>query len=192
MARYFGIDAVWVRIGWVALSLAGGIGVIAYLFGMYLFPRREAEEAKSQAAEGRSSSTLVSGILLISLGVLLILRAFGVLHYGFWGAWGVAWVILWPLWLIAGGLFLVFVYWRQGWREYPRLRRAVEDKMVLGVCAGLGEYLRIDPNFIRFLFALGIILSRGVGLVIYIVIGLLIPETEVETRDTSKDETQEA
>ena len=183
VARYFGIDAIWVRIGWTALSLAGGIGIIAYLLGMYLFPREEPGEVKGPAAASRSSGTLVSGIILISLGILLVLRAFGVLQYGFWGAWHVAWVILWPLWLIAGGLFLVFVYWRQGAREYPRLRRLPDDRIVMGVCSGLGEYLRIDPNFVRFVFALGIILSRGVGLIVYILVGLLIPGKEDEAKE---------
>ena len=117
---------------------------------------------------------------MIVVGVLLVLRAVGVVNYGFWASWHVAWVILWPLSLIAGGLFLLFVYWRQGAGDKPALRRPEAEKMVLGVCAGLGEYFRTDPNFVRFLLALAIILSRGVALVVYIVIALLTPEAKQE------------
>jgi phage shock protein C len=175
VALYLGIDSIWVRIGWSALSLAGGIGIIAYLLGMYLFPRAE-EGSEEPLPAGRSSGPLVGGILLISVGVLLFLRVFGFLRYGFWGAWDVAWVILWPLSLIAGGAFLLFVYWKQGTHGRPGLRRVAGDRMLLGVCSGLGEFLSADPNVIRFLFALVIILSRGVGLIAYAVIGLLSPQ----------------
>lgn len=180
-ARYIGIDPVWVRIGWALLSLAGGIGIVAYLLGMYLFPRSEADEQAEPVPTHRSAGPLVGGLLLIVVGALLVLRTVGVVNYGFWASWHVAWVILWPLSLIAGGLFLLFVYWRQGSGDKPVLRRPVVDKLVLGVCAGLGEYFKTDPNFVRFLLALAIILSRGVALAVYIVIALLTPEAKDET-----------
>ena len=183
VAAYLDIDAIWVRIGWGALSLAGGIGLIAYLLGMYLFPRIE-EGTEKPAPAGRSSGLLVGGILLISVAVLLFLRVFGFMRYGFWGAWHVAWVILWPLSLIAGGSFLLFVYWKQGTEERPRLRRAAGDKMLLGVCSGLAEFFKADPNLVRFLFALVILLSRGVGLIAYAVIGLLSPGDESGSEET--------
>ena len=175
VAAYLGIDSIWVRIGWAALSLAGGIGIIAYLLGMSLFPRAD-EGTEERLPEGRSSGPLVGGILLISVGVLLFLRVFGFLRYGFWAAWDVAWVILWPLSLIAGGAFLLFVYWKQDTSGRPRMQRLPGDRMLLGVCGGLGRFLKTDPNLVRFLFSLVIVLSRGVGLIVYAVIGLLSPE----------------
>jgi phage shock protein PspC (stress-responsive transcriptional regulator) len=50
--------------------------------------------------------------------------------------------------------------------------------VLLGVCSGLAEFLKTDTNLVRFLFALVILLSRGVGLVAYAVIGLLSPGAE--------------
>jgi phage shock protein C len=179
-ARYVGIDPIWVRIGWALLSLAGGIGIIAYLVGMYFFPRSEAGEVRRQQASQRARSPLIAGIILISVGVLIILRAVGVLSYGFWGAWHVAWVILWPLSLIAGGVFFLLVFWRQGSEGAAKFRRLGWDKMVLGVCSGVGEYFRVDPNVVRFFFVLLIILSRGVGLIVYVLIGVLTPEAKDE------------
>ena len=177
VAAYLDIDPIWVRIGWAALCLAGGIGILAYILGMYLFPRIE-EGTEQPAPAGRSSGLLVGGILLIAIAVLLFLRVFGFLEYGFWGAWHVAWVILWPLSLIAGGAFLLFAYWKQGAGDRPSLRRSEGDRMLLGVCGGLAEFLKTDTNLVRFLFALVILLSRGVGLIVYAVIGLLSPGSE--------------
>jgi phage shock protein PspC (stress-responsive transcriptional regulator) len=179
-ATYIGIDPIWVRIGWALLSLAGGIGILAYLLGMYLFPRSEADVEAEPVVAHRSAGPLVGGLLLIAVGVLLVLRAVGAVRYGFWASWQVAWVVLWPLSLIAGGLFLLLLYWRQGSSERPVLRRATADRMVLGVCAGLGNHFRTDPNFVRFLFALAIVLSRGVALVVYIVIAMFTPEAKDE------------
>jgi phage shock protein C len=41
LAQYFGVDPVVVRIGAVALALAGGAGLPAYLFAWLLVPRAE-------------------------------------------------------------------------------------------------------------------------------------------------------
>jgi phage shock protein C len=48
--------------------------------------------------------------------------------------------------------------------------------MVAGVCAGLGDYLDIDPTVIRLIFVFGAILT-GSGLFwAYIVMMLVVPE----------------
>ena len=175
VANYTGIDAIWVRVAWVALGLAGGIGVVAYLVGMYLFPRPESDVVGQEGPAKKTSGALLVGALLLGIGLMIVLRLTGVLEYGFWGAWHIAWLVLWPLSLIGGGLLLLFVYWRETSHGIPGLKRSASDKMVLGVCGGLGGYFKLDPNIIRFIFTLVIILSRGIGLLIYIVIGLLAP-----------------
>ena len=182
VALYAGIDAIWVRVATVAVGLAGGIGVIAYLIAMYLFPRDEADSTAVPVLQRKPSGVLLVGALLLGIGILIVLRLAGVLEYGFWGAWHLAWVVLWPLSLIGGGLLLLFVYWRETSQGAPALKRSTEDKMLLGVCGGLGRYFRLDPNIVRFTFALVILLSRGVGLLVYILIGLLAPSSTDETQ----------
>jgi phage shock protein C len=56
LAQYFGVDPVVVRIGAVALALAGGAGLPAYLAAWILVPRAErgaAAPARSPAAPVR-------------------------------------------------------------------------------------------------------------------------------------------
>jgi len=64
--------------------------------------------------------------------------------------------------------------------DYKQLTRSTSDRMIAGVCAGLGEYLNIDPTVVRLLFVLGFFLSGGFGMVIaYLIMALVVPEETV-------------
>jgi phage shock protein C len=64
--------------------------------------------------------------------------------------------------------------------DYKQLTRSTSDRMIAGVCAGLGEYLNIDPTVVRLLFVLGFFLSGGFGMVIaYLILALVVPEGTV-------------
>ncbi len=54
-----------------------------------------------------------------------------------------------------------------------RLYRSEQDKMLLGVCGGIGEYLDVDPTLIRLLWA--VFACTGTGIVAYIVAASIIP-----------------
>jgi phage shock protein PspC (stress-responsive transcriptional regulator) len=55
-----------------------------------------------------------------------------------------------------------------------KLYRSKTNKMLAGVCGGLGEYANLDPTIVR-LIAVLIGLS-GAGLVGYLVCAVIIPE----------------
>jgi phage shock protein C len=154
--------------------------VIAYLLGMYLFPRSEVE-AEVRPISRRGTGLLVSGIILVCVGAVIVLRLVGVVSFSLWDPWRVAFAVLWPLCLIGGGGFLIYMYWRESSQTGMPFRRSSDDRMILGVCGGLGSYFKVDPNMVRFIFALVIILSRGIGLIVYLLIGLLMPQTEKDT-----------
>lgn len=62
-----------------------------------------------------------------------------------------------------------------------KLYRSKKDRMIAGVCGGIGEYLSIDSTFIRIAFAL-LSFGAGSGLLLYIVLAIIIPEEgSVET-----------
>ena len=54
------------------------------------------------------------------------------------------------------------------------LRRST-DRVIGGVCAGLGRYLGIDPVLLRIAFVV-LALAGGGGIVLYVVAWILIPE----------------
>ena len=55
-----------------------------------------------------------------------------------------------------------------------KLYRSTTNKTIAGVCAGLAEYLNIDPTIVRVIWAL--VGLSGAGLVAYLVCALIIPE----------------
>lgn len=61
----------------------------------------------------------------------------------------------------------------------PPLRRKRDDKVVAGVCSGLGEYLGIDPVWLRIAFV-ALTFGGGSGVLLYFIAMLAIPEEEVE------------
>ncbi len=57
----------------------------------------------------------------------------------------------------------------------PRvLRRSREDRVIAGVCGGLGRYLGIDPVLLRIAFVV-LALAGGGGVLLYLVSWVLIP-----------------
>lgn len=59
--------------------------------------------------------------------------------------------------------------------DEKRLYRSVVDRVIGGVCAGIGDYLNIDTVIIRIIFVLLAIFGGG-GVIIYIVLWIVLPE----------------
>jgi phage shock protein C len=59
--------------------------------------------------------------------------------------------------------------------ERIKLYRSLSDRMVGGVCGGLGTFLNIDPVFIRLLFVL-LLFGSNFGFLLYLVLWIVIPE----------------
>ena len=58
-----------------------------------------------------------------------------------------------------------------------RLTKSKKERMLFGVCGGLGEYFCVDPTFIRLAFA-ALALHGGIGIVLYIILAIIMPSGE--------------
>ncbi len=56
-----------------------------------------------------------------------------------------------------------------------KLYRSQKDRMIGGVCGGLGEYFGIDPTIVRLLFV-AFALAGGPGLIAYLVFLIVVPD----------------
>lgn len=56
-----------------------------------------------------------------------------------------------------------------------KLYKSTTDRKLCGVCAGIANYLNMDPTVIRLIWAL-IVFIGGAGIVAYIVCALIIPD----------------
>ncbi|MFG1607306.1 PspC domain-containing protein [Actinoplanes sp. NPDC049265] len=61
---------------------------------------------------------------------------------------------------------------------YKQLRRPLDDRIVAGVCSGIGRYFKVDPVLIRVAFAVLAVLTWGVALLAYPVMWFLIPDAD--------------
>jgi len=57
-----------------------------------------------------------------------------------------------------------------------RLLRSRKNRMIAGVCAGIGDYLGVDPTVIRLVWVLFCFFSFGFGALAYVIAWVIIPE----------------
>lgn len=96
LARYLGVDAIWVRIAFVALALGWGSGVLLYIILWIAIPAEKEGDALG-AREGSGRGGLLLGMTLIAIGLLTLLNRL------------VPWLdeAFWPLVLILAGVFVI-------------------------------------------------------------------------------------
>jgi signal transduction histidine kinase len=140
-----GIDAMWVRIGFVLLSICSGVMVFVYAMAWLLIPMEgESSNIYSRAVNDRRGIRLIAAILIpLLIAVQLITSA---LHLGFVGFIG------WPTFLAVGVVILI---WRNanesekafidhdvvpllGADTHGEGRRWLMARLVLGVLVGVG------------------------------------------------------
>jgi phage shock protein PspC (stress-responsive transcriptional regulator) len=57
-----------------------------------------------------------------------------------------------------------------------RLYRSNSDRMIAGICGGLGDYFNIDSTLVRLIFVIGAIFSFSALFWIYIIMLIVVPE----------------
>jgi phage shock protein PspC (stress-responsive transcriptional regulator) len=159
------------------------------------------------AVELSQKSLTIIAWAFIALGALWLLSNFGILPLiwrGFSGVMKIVGLLFWPLVLIAGGwLILTKLGYTQNLtrkvksnipegdgvkasvkngyrtvREKTPLKRSMDDRMLLGVCAGIAHWLNIDPIIVRILWAVFTLGSLGTGVIVYVIMALIMPEDD--------------
>lgn len=57
-----------------------------------------------------------------------------------------------------------------------KLTRPRTGRMLAGVCAGIANYVNMDPTVIRVIYALLSIFTAFAGVIVYLILMLVIPE----------------
>jgi phage shock protein PspC (stress-responsive transcriptional regulator) len=176
LAPRLGVDPLVLRVGFIAASVAGGVGVFLYLVCWALLPPAGEGERGLLGARSlprRESAMVAAGIGLLLLSALLLLRA--------WGIW-FSDAVVWPVVLAAAGGALI---WRQSQRaevvepppaERPRpgggagTRRAPGLALPSAGPAGLGTALVLGAGLV-FLWLTGALgAARDVLLAVVVVV----------------------
>ena len=61
--------------------------------------------------------------------------------------------------------------------KYRKIYRDPDDKVIGGVCSGIGFYFGIDPIWIRLFFIL-LVLGGGSGILVYIILWIIVPQAK--------------
>jgi phage shock protein C len=200
VAVYLDVHPAYVRLGWILLTLAGGLGLWLYLAAILFVPRAEDKKNAPSVHQGRRGT--LAGFGLIGLGLLILTAR---LHDTPWfefpfGVFRRAWIpvsfgtALAVLLIVFGAVSLV--RWHRGDAIRPdsvpgkrtagpknpanrAFHRSGRNRIIAGVCGGLGETLAVDPVLVRLAFVLFLIFPIGVnfllGLALYAALAILLP-----------------
>lgn len=190
IGQYFGVDPVLVRALWVLFTLVTGFfpGVLFYVVATIVIPENKGEEPAPGWRLPFESHVLWGGLLILA-GLYFLLRSVGrrVLPAlppelaSWWGfMWGTVRAMALPTVLIGIGLLLIFGVARKREGEGRRLTRSQDNRMITGVCGGIGEYFKVDPTWIRLAWVVLAVVTWGIAAVLYLVAMLAMPEEPVQ------------
>jgi len=78
-------------------------------------------------------------------------------------------------------LYLIFVKLNKNYRGFEtkmktkKLYRSKKNRVIAGVCGGIGEYFNTDPTLIRLIWVFFVLIG-GSGILAYIIAWIIIPE----------------
>ncbi len=196
IAAYFQIDSNMARLLFVIASFFWGTGLIIYLAALVLVPENPDESA--EPGERTIDNTLFIGIIFIFFGVLLLSWQFDL--FRFFSVLDLPWTTIWAIFLISIGGLILFAQWQQqtnaetGGAESGResgeqdksglrgldIHRSRSDRKIGGICGGLANHFNIDSSIVRLGWVLLTVLSKGLGVLIYIALMFVLPEESGE------------
>lgn len=173
IADYFNIDPIVVRLAWVGLILWGGIGIIAYIAAILLIPSDVRRTFVISSLDGK----LLLGLMFITVGLLWVLSDYQ-LQLGYY---------FFPTALIVTGIILL--YRKDSIDDSPSNEavsdgknhkigwsRPENDRIIFGVCGGLGRYVNVDPNIIRVIWGVMTASYITVGVAAYLLLYIIMPK----------------
>lgn len=193
IAEYLGVDPTAVRIAAVLLSILPLVpGIIIYVIAWIVVPLAPSDTSSTSSKSPVSASAII-GVVLIVAGGMLLMENLG--YFDWWEWWDLFWDFLPPVLLIAAGLFFLMRRGKTvqrteqsvvvqpasedpGQQRKGSLFRSSTDRKIFGVCGGLSAYFGIDVSLVRIAFVFFTLWPFGLGVVLYLVLLLIMPQEE--------------
>lgn len=64
--------------------------------------------------------------------------------------------------------------------QHKKLTLSKENRVLAGVCGGIGEYFNVDPVFVRVMWIVFTVATVGAGVIAYLASWVIIPESPKE------------
>ena len=187
VAKYFSIDPTIVRLIWVFFTLFGGAGLLAYIIAAIIIPDELAQGSSINFDSIKNNP--LWGILLIVIGIILFFRYDHILFMVWDTFWDNLLNVFLALFLVGVGVYFRYSKTNEAKeadsndKVWELLHLSILDKKLAGVCGGFGESLNIDPTIVRTLWVFGTFMSIGVGVLLYIILALVLPERTIASED---------
>lgn len=75
--------------------------------------------------------------------------------------------------------------------QTKQLFRSRNERMIAGVCGGLGNYLNIDPTLIRLIFVFGAFATGTALFWVYLVMMVVVPEEPLASQAVVEAEAED-
>lgn len=185
LAEYFNVPVYLSRVVMAGLVLSG-IGILAYILMWIIVPSNPeiSEKTDTQTSEVSTTVYRIAGGGLILLGIYELLENMHIFVLS--DLYDYVSDYAFPVFLILLGVVIIYFsvnHISSGGKamsaqstEPKRLFRVMKERMIAGVCAGLGYYFNIDPVLVRILFIISIFASFGATLFVYLVLALVTPK----------------
>ena len=185
--QYFNLDSALVRILWVFFTIFGGSGILAYLVAVFIIPDETTAKdvTPRRLIDGFNDKTLLWGVLLVLVGIILFFQH-GDLINSIWSYfWNSGINVLLALIIIGVGVYLLYQERQKissmfGLGSERPLSLSEKDKPLAGICGGIAASIDIDPTIIRIFWMYGTIMSVGIGLILYFILALVLPNKYAE------------
>ena len=185
--RYFNLDSALVRLLWVFFTIFGGSGVLAYLVAVFIIPDESTAKdvTPRRLIDGFNDKTILWGVLVVLVGIILFFQHGEFINSIWRHFWNSGINVL--LAMIIIGTVVYFLYKERqkistmfGLGADMPLSLSDKDKQLAGVCGGIAKSIGMDSTIIRFFWVYGTIMSVGIGLILYFILALVLPNKPAE------------
>jgi phage shock protein C len=186
-SQYFNLDSALVRLLWVFFTIFGGSGVLAYLVAVFIIP--DETNAKDviprRLIDGINDKTILWSVLLVLVGIILFFQHGDFINSIWKHFWSSGINVLLAMIIIGVGVYLLYQERQKvsnmfGLGAETPISLSEEDKQLAGICGGIAESIGMDSTIIRFFWVYGTIMSIGIGLILYFILALVLPNKHAE------------
>ena len=185
--RYFNLDSALVRLLWVFFTIFGGSGVLAYLVAVFIIPDESTAKdvTPRRLIDGFNDKTILWGVLVVLVGIILFFQHGDFINSIWRHFWNSGINILLAMIIIGTGVYFLYQERQKistmfGLGAEMPLSLSDKDKQLAGVCGGIAKSIGMDSTIIRFFWVYGTIMSVGIGLILYFVLALVLPNKPAE------------
>jgi len=185
--RYFNLDSALVRLLWVFFTIFGGSGVLAYLVAVFIIPDESTAKdvTPRRLIDGFNDKTILWGVLVVLVGIILFFQHGDFINSIWRHFWNSGINVLLAMIIIGTGVYFLYQERQKistmfGLGAEMPLSLSDKDKQLAGVCGGIAKSIGMDSTIIRFFWVYGTIMSVGIGLILYFVLALVLPNKNAE------------